>query len=168
MAILTILQYPDERLHKRAAAVVCVDDEVRALVRNLTETMYDAPGVGLSATQVDVHKQVLVVDVSEDQSDLKVLINPRLTHAEGAADIEEGCLSLPGIFEKVSRAQRITVHALDLDGAAFELRAEGLLAVCIQHEIDHLEGKVFVEQLSRFKLSRILAKLNKRQRHAAA
>lgn len=166
MPLLTVLQYPDERLHKRAARVERVDDEVRALAQELAETMYAAPGVGLSATQVDVHKQVIVVDVSEDQSDLKALINPVLTHAEGVAEVEEGCLSLPGIFERIPRAQRITVHALDLEGAAFEICAEGLLAVCIQHEMDHLEGKVF-GQLSRLKQQRVLARLNKRQRRAA-
>lgn len=164
MPVLDVLLYPDERLHQRALPVESVDDEVRALVRDMAETMYTAPGVGLSATQVDVHKQVIVVDVSEDQSDLKVLINPRLVEAEGTADVEEGCLSLPGIFEKIPRAERIKVRALNVDGGLFEMEAEGLLSVCIQHEIDHLEGKVFIERLSRLKQSRILAKLNKQRR----
>jgi len=163
MALLTIPQYRDERLHVRARrARRGQGPGARSGGNNVA-----APGVGLSATQVDVYKQVIAVDVSEDQSDLKVLINPVIAHAEGVAEIEEGCLSLPGIFERISRAQRITVHALDLEGAAFEICAEGLLAVCIQHEIDHLEGKVFVEQLSRLKQQRVLARLNKRQRRAA-
>lgn len=166
MAILDILLYPDDRLNQRAVSVEHVDDEVKALVRDMTETMYAAPGVGLSATQVNVHKQILIVDVSEDQSDLKVFINPKLVNAEGEADAEEGCLSLPGIFEKVARFERISVRALDVNGAPFELRAEGLLAVCIQHEMDHLEGRIFIERLSRLKQSRVLAKLNKRQRRA--
>jgi peptide deformylase len=164
MPVMDVLLYPDERLHQRALPVESVDDEVRALVRDMAETMYTAPGVGLSATQVDVHKQVIVVDVSEDQSDLKVLINPRLVEAEGTADAEEGCLSLPGIFETIPRAERIKVRALNVDGGLFEMEAEGLLSVCIQHEIDHLEGKVFIERLSRLKQSRILAKLNKQRR----
>lgn len=164
MPVLDVLLYPDERLHQRALPVESVDDEVRTLVRDMAETMHMAPGVGLSATQVDVHKQVIVVDVSEDQSDLKVLINPRLVEAEGTADVEEGCLSLPGIFEKIPRAERIKVRALNVDGGLFEMEAEGLLSVCIQHEIDHLEGKVFIERLSRLKQSRILAKLNKQRR----
>lgn len=167
MAILDILLYPDERLNQRAARVELVDDQVRSLVRDMTETMYAAPGVGLSATQVNVHKQILIVDVSEDQSDLKVFINPKLVSAEGEADAEEGCLSLPGIFERVGRFERISVRALDVNGAPFELRAKGLLAVCIQHEMDHLEGKIFIERLSRLKQARILAKLNKRQRRAS-
>ncbi|MGH8717807.1 MAG: peptide deformylase [Burkholderiales bacterium] len=161
---MDVLLYPDERLHQRARPVESVDDEVRALVRDMAETMYRAPGVGLSATQVDVHKQVIVVDVSEDQSDLKVLINPRLVETQGTADVEEGCLSLPGIFEKIPRAERIKVRALNVAGGLFEMEAEGLLSVCIQHEIDHLEGKVFIERLSRLKQSRILAKLNKQRR----
>jgi peptide deformylase len=164
MPVLEVLLYPDERLHQRALPVESVDDEVRTLVRDMAETMHMAPGVGLSATQVDVHKQVIVVDVSEDQSDLKVLINPRLVEAEGTADAEEGCLSLPGIFETIPRAERIKVRALNVDGGLFEMEAEGLLSVCIQHEIDHLEGKVFIERLSRLKQSRILAKLNKQRR----
>lgn len=164
MAVLDILPYPDERLHRRVLPVERVDDEVRTLVRNMAETMYAAPGVGLSATQVDVHKQVIVIDVSEDQSDLKVLVNPTLIWAEGTADVEEGCLSLPGIFEKIPRAERIKARALNLDGESFQIEAEGLLSVCIQHEIEHLEGKVFIERLSRLKQSRILAKLNKQRR----
>lgn len=164
MAILKILQYPDERLHTVAAKVPAVTDEIRALVRDLAETMYAAPGVGLAATQVDTHKQVIVIDVSETRDKLLVFINPEILAAEGEAECEEGCLSVPGIFEKVNRFQRVKVRALDRDGKFFELDAEGLLSVCVQHEMDHLKGKVFVEYLSRLKQSRILAKMKKMQR----
>jgi len=164
MAILPILQYPDERLHTVAAPVARVDDAVRALIKNMAETMYAAPGVGLAATQVDVHQRIIVVDASETRDQLKVFINPEIIARSGSADCEEGCLSVPGIFEKVQRAERITVRALDGDGKPFELGAEGLFAVCIQHEIDHLEGKVFVEYLSRLKQSRVRAKLKKQRR----
>lgn len=132
----------------------------------MIETMYAAPGVGLTARQVNAHKQIIVIDVSEDLSDPKVLINPRLLEAEGVADAKEGCLSLPGIFEKIPRARRIKVSALDREGAPFELHADGPLSVCIQQEMDHLHGKVFIERLSRLKQSRVLAKLGKRQRRA--
>jgi peptide deformylase len=161
MAILSILQYPDERLHTVAAPVVRVDDAMRHLVSDMAETMYAAPGVGLAATQVDVHRRVIVIDLSENQDQLNVFINPEIVARSGAADCEEGCLSVPGIFEKIKRAERITVRALNTNGKPFELAAEGLLAVCIQHEMDHLEGKVFVEYLSRLKQNRILAKLKK-------
>lgn len=164
MAILKILQYPDERLHTVAVKVPAVTDEIRTLVRDMAETMYAAPGVGLAATQVDVHKQVVVIDVSDSRDNLLVLINPAIVAAEGEAECEEGCLSVPGIFEKVKRAQRVKVRALNRDGNAFELDAEDLLSVCIQHEMDHLKGKVFVEYLSRLKQSRILAKMKKMQR----
>jgi len=165
MAILPILQYPDERLHTVAAPVARVDDAVRRLVEDMAATMYAAPGVGLAATQVDVHQRVIVIDVSEGRNQLKVFINPEIVARSGTADCEEGCLSVPGIFEKVKRAERITVRALDGDGKSFELKAEGMLAVCIQHEMDHLEGKVFVEYLSRLKQNRIRAKLKKQRRH---
>lgn len=164
MAILPILQYPDDRLHTVAAPVQRVDDEIRSLVKNMAETMYAAPGIGLAATQVDVHRRVIVIDPSESRDRLLVLINPEILVASGEAECEEGCLSVPGVFEKVTRAERITVRALNADGTQFELEAEGLLAVCIQHEMDHLEGKVFVEYLSRLKQQRIRAKLKKRQK----
>jgi peptide deformylase len=164
MAILKILQYPDERLHKIAKKVVRVDETTRKLVRNMAETMYAAPGVGLAATQVDVHERLIVVDVSETHDQLKVFINPEIIASNGASHCEEGCLSVPGIYETVSRAESITVRALDEKGTSFTLDAEGLLAVCIQHEMDHLIGKVFVEYLSQLKQTRIRAKLKKRLR----
>ena len=163
MALLKILQYPDERLHTLAAKVTQVTDEIRVLVQNMAETMYAAPGIGLAATQVDVHQRVIVIDTSETREQLLVLINPEITARSGDSDCEEGCLSVPGIFEKVRRSERITVKALDRDGRTFVLDADGLLAVCIQHEMDHLLGKVFVEYLSRLKQSRITAKLKKQQ-----
>lgn len=164
MAILKILQYPDERLHKIAKAVVRVDETIRKLVRNMAETMYSAPGVGLAATQVDVHERIIVVDVSETHDQLQVFINPEIIASSGVSQCEEGCLSVPGIYETVNRAERITVRALNENGATFTLNAEGLLAVCIQHEMDHLMGRVFVEYLSPLKQNRIRAKLKKRLR----
>jgi len=164
MAILNILEYPDPRLHRIAAAVPAVTPELRQFVRDLAETMYAAPGIGLAATQVDVHKRVIVLDVSETKSDLLTLINPEIIAAEGEADNEEGCLSVPGYFDRVRRAARIRFRALGYDGQWYERDAEGLLAVCVQHEMDHLIGKVFVEYLSRLKQQRILAKLKKQQR----
>jgi peptide deformylase len=164
MAILKILQYPDERLHTVAAKVPEVTDEIRTLVHNMAETMYAAPGVGLAATQVDVHQCVIVIDTSDTHDLLHVLINPEITAAIGESDCEEGCLSVPGIFEKIRRAEKITVKALNINGDPFILEAEGLLAVCIQHEMDHLIGKVFVEYLSQLKQTRVLRKLKKQQR----
>jgi peptide deformylase len=164
MAILKILQYPDERLHKVAKKVAQVNEATRRLVRNLAETMYAAPGVGLAATQVDVHERIIVVDISETRTQLKVFINPEIIASSGVSDCEEGCLSVPGIYETVSRAEKITVRALNEQGASFTLDADGLLAVCIQHEMDHLIGKVFVEYLSQLKQTRIRAKLKKRLR----
>ena len=164
MALLPILQYPDPRLHTVAAAVTRVDDKIRRLVKDMAETMYAAPGVGLAAPQIDVHRRVIIVDTSETHDRLKVFINPEIIACSGTSECAEGCLSVPGIFEKVQRAERITVRALDTHGTPFELDADGLLAVCIQHEMDHLEGKVFVEYLSRLKQQRILAKLRKQQR----
>ncbi len=164
MAILKILQYPDERLHKVAKKVEQVNETTRKLVRNMAETMYAAPGVGLAATQVDVHECIIVVDVSETHDQLKVFINPEIIASSGVSDCEEGCLSVPGIYEKVSRAEKITVRALNEKGETFTLHAVGLLAVCIQHEMDHLIGKVFVEYLSQLKQTRIRAKLKKRLR----
>lgn len=164
MAILPILQYPDERLHKVAKKIEQVDDAIRTLVRDMAETMYAAPGVGLAATQVDKHIQLIVIDTSETHDDLKVFINPELLDSQGEKENEEGCLSVPGIYEKVSRAECVTVRAQDEHGKSFTLEAEGLLAVCIQHEMDHLHGKVFVEYLSQLKQSRIRAKLIKQRR----
>jgi len=167
MARLTILRYPDPRLYKSAAPVTEVNDDIRSLVRDLAETMYSAPGVGLAASQVDVHKQVIVIDISEDRSKLLVFINPLIVEREGTQYRDEGCLSVPGIYEPVERAERIKVRALGVDGESFELEAEKLLAVCIQHEIDHLYGKVFVDYLSRLKQQRIRAKLQKQLRISA-
>ncbi len=164
MALLKILQYPDARLHKVATAVGKIDDATRKLVRDMAETMYAAPGVGLAATQVDVHRRIVVVDVSESQDRLLVLINPEIIASSGEAECEEGCLSVPGIYEKVRRSENVTVRALDEHGKDFSLEASGLLAVCIQHELDHLIGKVFVEYLSQLKQTRIRAKLKKRLR----
>ncbi len=164
MALLPILQYPDPRLHKQAKPVASVTDATRKLIRDMSETMYAAPGVGLAATQVDVHEQIVVIDVSETHDNLLVFINPELLKVEGEEESEEGCLSVPGIYEKVSRAERVTVRAMDEHGKTFTLEADGLLAVCIQHEIDHLRGKVFVEYLSHLKQTRIRAKLKKHLR----
>ncbi len=165
MALLKILQYPDERLHTVAAKVPEVTDEIRTLVHNMAETMYAAPGIGLAATQVDVHQCVIIIDTSDTHDLLHVLINPEITAASGESDCEEGCLSVPGIFEKIRRAERVTVKALNINGDPFMLEAEGLLAVCIQHEMDHLIGKVFVEYLSRLKQTRLREKLRKQQRN---
>lgn len=167
MALLPILRFPDPRLKKVAEPVVNIDDNLRRLVADMAETMYEAPGIGLAATQVDVHKRLVVIDVSEDKSALQVFINPRLEQCEGAQEGEEGCLSVPGIYEKVERAERVTVHYLDLDSQARTLQADGLLAVCIQHEIDHLNGKVFVDHLSQLKQTRIRNKLAKQARVTA-
>jgi peptide deformylase len=167
MPLLNILRYPDPRLYKKAAAVTEVNDEIRALVDAMAETMYAAPGIGLAATQVDVHKRVIVIDTSETRDRLVVLINPEIVDREGMQFCEEGCLSLPGIYEPVERAERVTVKALDQHGNAFTLEADKLLAVCIQHEIDHLEGKVFVDYLSRLKQQRIKARLQKQLRKSA-
>jgi peptide deformylase len=164
MGLLSILRYPDPRLRQRSAKVDRVDDRIRKLIKDMADTMYAAPGVGLAATQVDVHLQVIVIDISETRDQLRVFINPELLAASGDADVEEGCLSVPGVYEKVRRAERVTVRALDAGGELFTLEAEGLLAVCIQHEMDHLEGKVFVEKLSRLKQSRILGRMKKQER----
>ena len=164
MALLNILRYPDARLHKLAAPVTVFDDGLKKLVADLAETMYAAPGIGLAATQVDVHKQVIVVDVSERRDSLVVLVNPEIVEAIGESDIEEGCLSVPGIYELVPRAERVKVRAFDQNGKAFTLDVQGLLAVCIQHEMDHLQGKVFIEYLSQLKQLRVRAKLAKQQR----
>lgn len=165
MALLKILQYPDERLHTVADQVPEVTNEVRALVHDMAETMYAAPGIGLAATQVDVHRRVIVIDISETHDQLLVLINPEIISRSGESDYEEGCLSVPGVYGKVPRSEQITVEALDEHGVAFTLEAEGLLAVCIQHEMDHLLGKVFVEYWSRLKQTRIQAKFRKQRRN---
>lgn len=167
MPLLPILRYPDARLHKLASPVTVFDENLKKLVRDMTETMYAAPGVGLAATQVDVHKQLLVVDVSERHDTLVVLVNPEIVDASGVSDIEEGCLSVPGIYDTVERAERIRVRAWDQNGNAFTLEAQGLLSVCIQHEMDHLKGKVFVEYLSQLKQTRVRARLAKQQRKSA-
>jgi peptide deformylase len=164
MAILPILQYPDERLHTVAKKVEQINDSTRKLIRDMAETMYAAPGIGLAATQVDKHIQLIVIDISETHDDLRVFINPELLVNEGEKENEEGCLSVPGIYEKVWRAERITVRALNESGKPFTVEAEGLLAVCIQHEMDHLQGRVFVERLSHLKQTRIRAKLKKQRR----
>jgi peptide deformylase len=161
MALLKILHYPDPRLHIVAKPVAEITDEIRQLAADMAETMYAAPGIGLAATQVDRHIRMLVVDTSEEKNRLLTFINPRILLKEGESIREEGCLSVPGIYDKVTRAEHIRVQALNLAGTSFELDAAGLLAVCIQHEIDHLDGKVFVEYLSRLKQSRIKRKLTK-------
>jgi peptide deformylase len=167
MALLNILRYPDARLHKVAAPVTAFDEPLKRLVADLAETMYAAPGIGLAATQVDVHKQVIVLDVSERRDSLLVLINPVILDASGVSDIEEGCLSVPAIYETLERAERVKVRACDQNGKPFMLEAQGLLAVCIQHEMDHLKGKVFVESLSQLKQQRIRARLAKQLRKSA-
>jgi len=164
MAILPIIHYPDPRLHKIAAPVTVVDERIRKLAQDMADTMYSAPGVGLAATQVDVHKQVIIIDISETHDQLMVLINPRILDSRGQSDCEEGCLSVPGIFEKVTRAEWVRVQALGLDGKLFDVESGGLLSVCIQHEMDHLKGRVFVEYLSQLKQKRIVGKLKKQQR----
>jgi peptide deformylase len=167
MALLPILRYPDPRLHQRAATVDRVDNGIRKLIKDMADSMYAAPGIGLAATQVDVHLRVIVIDVAETRDQLLVLVNPELIAASGEAEYEEGCLSVPGVYEKVRRAERITVRALDADGNAYTREADGVLAVCIQHEMDHLEGKVFVERLSRLKQRRILSRFKKQKRRTA-
>jgi len=167
MALLNILRYPDARLHKSASPVTVFDDVLKNLVRDLAETMYAAPGVGLAASQVDVHKEVIVVDVSDRRDSLVVLVNPEILEASGVSDIEEGCLSVPGVYDVVERAERVKVRAYDQNGNTFTLEAQGLFAVCIQHEMDHLKGKVFVEYLSQLKQQRVRARLAKQLRKSA-
>jgi peptide deformylase len=162
MALLNILQYPDRRLHKVAKPVAQVDERIRKLVRDMAETMYDAPGVGLAATQVDVHERVIVIDISESHDELQVFINPEIVWASDERLLsEEGCLSVPGIYDKVERPDHVRVRALNEKGETFELDVTGLLAVCIQHEMDHLMGRVFVEYLSPLKQNRIKTKMRK-------
>jgi peptide deformylase len=166
MALLPILHYPDPRLHTVAKPVARVDERIGKLIKDMAETMYAAPGIGLAASQVDVHERVIVIDISEARDELQAFVNPEIIESSGETITEEGCLSVPGVFDSVSRAERVTVRALNAEGEPFTLQAEGLLAVCIQHEIDHLEGKVFVEYLSRLKQQRIAARLKKQQRAA--
>lgn len=161
MAILTVLHYPDPRLRKVAEPVDHVDDEIRQLVDDMFETMYQAPGIGLAATQVDQHKRIITIDISEDKSQPLCLINPEIVASEGVEKMEEGCLSVPGIYEPVERAEKITVKALNRDGKSYQMQADGLLSVCIQHEMDHLQGKLFVDYLSELKRKRIRKKLEK-------
>ena len=167
MALLPILHFPDPRLHTRAAPVAAVTDEIRQLAADMAETMYAAPGIGLAATQVNVHQRVVVIDITEDRSGLLVLVNPEIHDRSGERVSEEGCLSVPGIYDKVTRSAAVKVRALGLDRQHFELEADELLAVCIQHEIDHLDGKVFIEHLSQLKFSRIKSKLAKQARVTA-
>lgn len=167
MALLPILKFPDPRLRKKATPVQAVDENVRRLAADMAETMYAAPGIGLAATQVDVHKQVIVIDISEDKTGLITLINPRIVERDGEQVYEEGCLSVPGIYEKVTRSEHIRVITLSLDGAEHEIEAHGLLAVCIQHEMDHLQGKVFVDHLSQLKQTRIKNRIAKQARESA-
>jgi peptide deformylase len=167
MTLLPILRFPDVRLKKIAAPVPHIDAQIRALVADMAETMYEAPGIGLAATQVDVHQQIVVIDISESRDQLQVFINARITRMEGTQVYEEGCLSVPGVYDEVERAATISVEYLDIEGRPQTLEAEGLLAVCIQHELDHLQGKVFVERLSRLKQARIKARLAKQARMSA-
>ena len=167
MAIRDILVFPHPNLRKKAAPVEVFDDELRTLVSDMFETMYDAPGIGLAATQIDVHQRVIVIDVSEDKSEPMVFINPELLEEEGKNVHEEGCLSVPGFYESVERPEKIRVKAFDEHGKEYELDAEGLLATCVQHEIDHLNGKVFVDYVSALKRDRIRKKLEKQQRKAS-
>jgi len=164
MATLTIINYPDPRLHTVAKPVLAVNDEIRQLVSDMAETMYAAPGIGLAATQVDQHIQLIVIDTTKEQNNLQVFINPKIVAKSGLTEYEEGCLSVPGVYETVTRAENVRVEALDKNGKKFTLDADDLLAICIQHEIDHLLGKVFVEYLSPLKRNRIRKKLIKQAR----
>lgn len=167
MAILEVLRFPDERLRTVAKPIENVDDSIKTLVKDMLETMHDENGIGLAATQVDVHKRLVVLDVSEKQDNPQVFINPQITHLEGKTISEEGCLSVPNNYAKVERAEKITITALDENGQSFSLDAEGLLAICLQHELDHLQGKLFVDYLSPLKRQRIRTKLEKEARLAA-
>jgi len=168
MALLPVLCYPDPRLHKRAKPVDKVDERIKGIVKDMAETMYDAPGVGLAATQVDIHEQIIVIDVSDDQNELMVFINPELVWAsEEKKSWREGCLSVPEYYDEVDRPANIRVKAIDLHGKPFEIEADGVLAVCLQHEMDHLQGKVFVEYLSLLKRNRISLKMKKRAKELA-
>lgn len=165
MALLNILKYPDERLHTVAKPVADIDERIQTLVADMFETMYASHGIGLAATQVDVHERVVVMDLTEEHNEPRVFINPVITHKDGETTYEEGCLSVPGIYDTVTRAERVTVEAYNEKGEKFTLEADGLLAICVQHELDHLMGKVFVEYLSPLKQNRIKTKLKKRAKH---
>ena len=164
MTILDILNYPDPRLHKVASSVDEINSEIISIVRDMTETMYAAPGIGLSATQVNYHKKIIIIDISEKKDDLLILINPEIVSSDGQQESQEGCLSVPGIYETVKRASEISIRALNVDGDPIELLADGKLSICIQHEMDHLMGKVFVEYLSPLKKSRIKTKMIKKNK----
>jgi peptide deformylase len=164
MAILDILNYPDARLYTVAKPVVQVDTKIQRLIDDMAETMYDAPGIGLAATQVNVHQQIIVIDISESKNKLQVFINPKIKAKTGSQEYEEGCLSVPGVYENVTRAETVVIEALDRNGTPFVLEADGLMAVCIQHEMDHLLGKVFIQYLSPLKQNRIKTKMQKMQR----
>ncbi|MEW5790613.1 MAG: peptide deformylase [Pseudomonadota bacterium] len=166
MALLDILEYPDPRLNRPATPIVRVNKDILRLADDMAETMYDAPGIGLAAPQVAAGQQLIVVDISENRNELLTLVNPEIIEAHGIEEMKEGCLSVPGVYELVQRAERIKVRAQDLQGKPLELEADGLLAVCLQHEIDHLHGRIFVEHLSRLKQNLIRKKLTKRQRQA--
>jgi peptide deformylase len=168
MALLNILHFPDKRLRTKASEISSVDDTLRQFIDDMFETMYAAPGIGLAATQVDFHKRLLVLDVSEESNQPLCFINPHITYQEGIEVMQEGCLSVPGFYEDIQRAEQITVNALDRNGKNFELTTDGLLAVCIQHEIDHLDGKLFVDYLSPLKRNRIKKKIEKAEREHAA
>lgn len=167
MAKLEILRYPDPRLHTVAKPVTVFDDALKQLIADMQETMYDAPGIGLAATQVDQHIRLIIIDTSKEKDDLKVIINPKIVAQSGEQEYEEGCLSVPGVFENVTRAEAITIEAQDADGKTYQMDADGLLSVCIQHEMDHLMGKVFVEYLSPLKRNRIKTKMVKHAREIA-
>jgi peptide deformylase len=167
MALLPILRFPDERLRTRAAPVTQFDPALRQLASDMAETMYEAPGIGLAATQVNVHRRLIVIDISDTKDQLGVFVNPEIVNEAGVTEGEEGCLSVPGIYDTVTRADQVTVNYQDLDGKSQTIKASGLLAVCLQHEIDHLNGKVFVDYLSRLKQTRIRSKLEKKARITA-
>jgi len=168
MAKLDILHFPDKQLRTKAQKISHIDDNLRTIISDMFETMYDAPGIGLAATQVNVHQRLMVIDVSEDNDQPLCFINPVITHKEGVELMQEGCLSVPGFYEDIERAEAITVKALDKQGKEFELTTDGLLAVCIQHEIDHLDGKLFVDYLSPLKRNRIRKKLERMEKELAA
>lgn len=169
MAILSILHYPDPRLRKKAAPVEVVDERIRQIIDDMFETMYEQQGIGLAATQVNIHQRIITIDVSEERNEPLALVNPEIISEEGSKEHEEGCLSVPDYYDKVTRAERIRIRALDRDGKAFELDADELLGICIQHEIDHLDGKLFVDYLSSLKQQRVRKKMEKRERdHAKA
>ncbi len=167
MSLLPIHIYPDNCLRKKAQAVESFDGDLALLTQNMAQTMYDAPGIGLAAPQVNIDKRVVVIDVSEEKNDLKVLINPEITHQEGSQEYEEGCLSIPGVFGMVERAAEIEVKAQDVQGNILEFQADGLLAICVQHEIDHLNGVLFIDHLSKLRRDRIKKKLKKEARQSA-